>query len=351
MHRLFAISVVAIGCQGSTAEQPPQQPQQPAPQQPAKPAVAKPTEVQPFGERAALLRAIQVDSLILTPIVTTAPPKEDLDVVTLDEAFEKKLVAIKEKQDDTVNQLTLTNKSDRPMFLLAGEVIIGGKQDRIIGANTIITAKSTLVVPVFCVEHGRWSEGETGRVFTSGKALAHGRLRGKASFEGQSEVWSEVATKNGQRKVENSTGTYRNVARQQTNSSLASQVKRIDEAIAQISAADRANMIGFVVSLDGKVGTVDMFDSPRLFRKLENKLVRSYLTESVDVPATAANKPPSPTEIKSFITDADKAKEEPSYENDSAATQSFKGMKSAKSRVMYKPSKTGKAVYESYQAK
>src|SRR6185295_6345121 len=134
----------------------------------------------PFNDRAELLRPIQVDSLSLTPIVAKpgAVPKPDLDVVTLDEAFGQKLVAIKEKEDESVNQLTLTNKASRPMFLLAGEVIIGGKQDRINGANTIIAANTTQVVPVFCVEHGRWTEGETGREFASGKALAHGRLRG-----------------------------------------------------------------------------------------------------------------------------------------------------------------------------
>ena len=68
------------------------------------------------------------------------------------------------------------------MFLLAGEVILGGKQDRIIGQNTIIAANTTQSVPVFCVEHGRWTEQESGTVFHSAHALAHGRLRGKAAI-------------------------------------------------------------------------------------------------------------------------------------------------------------------------
>jgi hypothetical protein len=314
------------------------------------------TDQTPFDTTTALLPAIQVDSLTLTPVVTTQQ-KPDADVVTLDEAFAQKLVSIKEKQDESVNQLTLTNKATRPLFLLAGEVIIGGKQDRIIGANTIIAANTTQVVPVFCVEHGRWTEGETGREFSSGKALAHGRLRGRASYEGQQEVWNEVSEKNNLRKTGNSTDTYRQVAQQQTTT-LGKQEARIKSALAQIPAADRADMIGYVIALDGKVATVDLFNSPKLFRKLEDKLVRSYLTESIDVVATKDNHAPTPAEIKSFMAETDKAKEEPSYENAAASTVRYKADKSAKSQVIYKPSKSmGKMakpeapVYENYQKK
>jgi hypothetical protein len=346
--RLVAIPFLALGCQHSaTAED--------APKPGPLPPVPQPT---PFTDRAALLQPIQVDSLTLTPIVAAPPPKEDLDVVTLDEAFGQKLVSIKEKEDDTVNQLTLTNNSDRPMFLLAGEVIIGGKQDRIIGQNTIIAANTTLVVPVFCVEHGRWQEGEgeNGRVFQSAKALAHGRLRGKASHADQGEVWREVAQKNRERKTTNATDTYRQVANQQATGALAAQEKRVAAALAKVSPADRANMIGYVVALNGKVATVDMFNSPRLFRKLEDKLVKSYLTESVDIPAAKNIAAPTAADVKTFMADADKAKEEKSYDNQAAETTRFKGEKALKSKVLYKPAKAmGKAaekpLYESYQAK
>jgi hypothetical protein len=346
------VPLFAVACQNATADQPTK----------TEPPGPQPT---PLTERAALLRPIQVDSLTLTPIVATEaglPQGADLDVVTLDEAFGQKLVAIKEKEDETVNQLTLTNKSDRPMFLLAGEVIIGGKQDRIIGQNTIIAAQQTHVVPVFCVEHGRWSEGDQGRVFTSGQALAHGRLRAQASFSGQSEVWAEVSRKNQNLKVRNATDTYRNVASQQAKG-LGRQESSISAAIAKLAPVERARMIGYVVALNGKIATVDMFSSPRLFRKLETKLVRSYLTESLDVPAAKDIKPPTVADVKAFTTDADKAKEQKSYDTDMAETSKYDGDRAAKSKVMYKPSKSAKSakgadpytkaapIYESYQSK
>ncbi|HEU0029812.1 MAG TPA: DUF6569 family protein [Kofleriaceae bacterium] len=322
---------------------------------PPAPPPPKP-DASALSDKAALLPAIQVDSLTLTPIVATAGAQPAVDVIVLDDAFAQKLVKIKEVDSEDVNHLTLTNKADRPLFLLAGEVIIGGKQDRIIGANTLIPAKSTQQVPVFCVEHGRWDERGGSREFTTGKALAHGRLRGNASFEDQGQVWSEVSAKNAARKTTNETDTYRQVAQQQSNGTLAASEKKVDAALAKLPPADRARMIGYVVALNGKVATVDMFSSPTLFGKLEKKLLRSYLTESIDVAAAKSIKPPTPADVKTFMADADKAKAERSYENSASATVRYKGMKAAKARVQIKsPNAAADAdaptVYETYQAK
>jgi hypothetical protein len=59
-----------------------------------------------------------------------------------------------------VNQLVLVNRSKRPLLLLAGELVSGGKQDRIIAKDRIVApGAEPLPLDVFCVEHGRWSSG------------------------------------------------------------------------------------------------------------------------------------------------------------------------------------------------
>src|SRR5215469_189057 len=56
-----------------------------------------------------------------------------------------------------VNRLVLVNNSKRPLLLLAGEVVSGGKQDRVIAKDRIVPAESDPVdLGVFCVEPGRW---------------------------------------------------------------------------------------------------------------------------------------------------------------------------------------------------
>ena len=330
-----------------------------APKKAPPPPPPAPAQTAALSESAKLLAPIQVESLTLTPIVTTKQKLEQDNLLVLDEAMGKKLVRIHEVADEDVNNLTLTNKSDQPLFLLAGEVIIGGKQDRIIGRNTIVPPKKTLTVPVFCVEHGRWDN--SGKEFTTAKALAHGRLRGSANFDTQSDVWKEVAAKNELRKTKSSTDTYRKVASQQANGSLATWEKQVDAALGKLADDDKTKLVGFAVSLNGKVATVDVFDNPALFKKLQSKLVRSYITEAIDVKKQKDVKPPTATDVKDFIADAEKAQEERAFETDLAESHMKKGGKAAKSRVMYKPAKGAgsaaadkaepKPVYESYQAR
>lgn len=283
-----------------------------------------------IAKNRSLLPPIQVDALIVTPIVATGDTTKQ-DVLVLDEAFAKNLVTITEHDVMDVANLTIVNKSDRPLFVLSGEVVIGGKQDRIIGTNTVIPAKATQDVPVFCVEHGR-SSGNT-NVFTTAKALAHGRLRANASYRDQNHVWAEVSNMNNVRNTENATDTYRVIAQQQANGSLGTLEKRLADGLSKISAEDKKRMVGFVVALDGKVVTVDMFGSNALFAKLLTKLVKSYLTESMDVKATSANTPPTAKDVKAFMSDSAKAKVEKKADTGAATTSIQRGSNSANSSV------------------
>src|SRR6202790_4254753 len=110
-----------------------------------------------------------------------------------------------------VNRLVLVNNSKRPLLLLAGEIVTGGKQDRVIGKDRIVPPESDPVdLSVFCVEPGRWvatSEhfGASGAMY--GKAvggpinhvqppmamMAQPSVRAKAMGDkNQQEVWDEV---------------------------------------------------------------------------------------------------------------------------------------------------------------
>jgi len=92
-----------------------------------------------------------------------------------------------------VNQLVLVNNSKRPLILLAGEIVTGGKQDRVIGKDRIVPAESDPIdVSVFCVEPGRWT-GTSAKFDSLGTAMAQPAVRAKAmSDKDQAKVWSEV---------------------------------------------------------------------------------------------------------------------------------------------------------------
>jgi len=58
---------------------------------------------------------------------------------------------------NSVNRVVVVNKSDRPLYLMPGEIILGGDQDRTIGRELVIAPTGEPVeIDVYCVEHGRW---------------------------------------------------------------------------------------------------------------------------------------------------------------------------------------------------
>ena len=323
--RLFAAAVVAL-CGSALADAPKDTPKDKTPDK--------------LTDHAKLLDPIQVESLSITPIVATGTlPKAD-DLLVLDEAMASKAVRIKEVDDGEVNSLTLTNTAKQPVFVMAGEVIIGGKQDRIIGSNTIIPPSKTLDVPGV-LRGARPVGGRGRRSSTTAKALAHGRLRGNASYESQQAVWNEVADKNQKRKTTSDTDTYRKVAAQETSGDLGKWETKVTGALDKLSADDRGRLVGFAVAINGQVATVDVFQSPALLGKLRGKLVRSYIEDAIDVTAKADAKPPTSTQVEAFIADADKAQSEHSYDTDLASTSVKKGGKTNRAKVVYKPAKAG----------
>src|SRR6202043_1491513 len=82
-------------------------------------------------------------------------------------------------RDAEVNRLVLVNNSKRPLLLLAGEIVTGGKQDRVIGKDRIVPAESDPVdLSVFCVEPGRWVA--TSQNFGASEAMYGGAVGGPA---------------------------------------------------------------------------------------------------------------------------------------------------------------------------
>src|SRR2546423_10364243 len=92
----------------------------------------------------------------------------------------------------SVNELVLVNRSKRPLLLLAGELVSGGKQDRIIGKDRIVpVGAEPLPLDVFCVEHGRWTGG-SGK-FVASKTIVHPSVREQAAVkQSQNDVWAAV---------------------------------------------------------------------------------------------------------------------------------------------------------------
>jgi ARG and Rhodanese-Phosphatase-superfamily-associated Protein domain len=194
-----------------------------------------------------------------------------------------------------VNQLVLINNSKRPLLLLAGEIVTGGKQDRIIGKDRIVPAESDPVdLSVFCVEPERWVARSD--KFGAPMVMVQPSVRGKAMADkDQHQVWDQVAkARNGMAETVTAEAGALAAAPIQESSSYAvavdnKAVKRQLESVTvpveqEYQSAIRQlrdkHAVGVVVAVNGQVIWVDVFASSSLLEKYWPKLVRSYAAES-----------------------------------------------------------------------
>ena len=135
-------------------------------------------------------------NLQIIPVRFKDPPKarrQSNPVISLAEAMAKKKVKVRETQGkDGSDIYTLEVKSDAKEHVLvqSGDMLGGGKQDRIFTETKLIEPGATDYVNVFCVEKGRWDEKP--KPF-SYRGAANSELRKVADVtKRQTDVWREI---------------------------------------------------------------------------------------------------------------------------------------------------------------
>ena|ERR1700680_3995654 len=192
-----------------------------------------------------------------------------------------------------VNRLVLVNNSKRPLILLAGEIVTGGKQDRVIGKDRLVPAESDPIdLSVFCVEPGRWTATKANFGSYDG-AMAQPAVRGRAMADKNQEmVWSEVRKAQGSVAAQLSPptaaviGGTSSYARVMQNDEVKQKVDAVAEPMQHdyqsvIKQLHERNAVGVVVAVNGEIIWADIFANPRLLEKYWPKLVRSYAAEAI----------------------------------------------------------------------
>ncbi len=239
-----------------------------------------------------------------------------------------------QREGAQVNRLVLINNSKRPLLLLAGEIVTGGKQDRVIGKDRIVPAESDPVdLSVFCVEPGRWVAsteqfGASGAMYgsknggdkvSSTTMMAQPSVRAKAMGEkDQNQVWAEVQKQREAVMVAAApsaapmiagTSSY---ARVMENEDVKERVDAVAKPIEQnyqslIKQLRDRNAVGVVVALNGRIIWADVFASTDLLEKYWPKLVRSYASEAVVTRAKGGEA--SEKQAQTFLEDMEGRKE------------------------------------------
>ncbi len=254
------------------------------------------------------------------------------DVMTLDEASKAGTVKVEEvSQSGTVNRLVVTNRGRKPLLILAGEVVQGGKQDRILGQDTVLGPRERLEVQAFCVEHGRWNR--QGSFENAGEA-ANAKVRFEAKSGNQSGVWAEVDKKLASTGATSETHTLRAATEKERGATEVAR-RELAAALDRLPARDRSRIVGYVASVSGKVVSVDTFAHPSLAARYRSKLLRSYVLEAAGTAASLRPAAPAADEVAGLRRKLDAAK--PAGQKDKRAgylLESERGDDLVRSRVV-----------------
>ena len=301
-----------------------------------------------------LLQPITHGDLTVFPVVS-AKNHDTSGFLTLDEGIHSGEVVVTEVgnlhgmmrrrpihqnvyQGAQVNQLVLVNNSQRPLILLAGEIVTGGKQDRVVAKDRIVPPESDPVdLGVFCVEPHRWV-GSSYKFDTHASVMAQPSVRKKAMAEkDQQQVWDQVnaakstmtaramaaappivagndgsgsGTASGavvggplpahpptsqdgmaftysqNLRALDATSSY---AEARENAVVQKQVDEITEPMQKsyeslIKQLRNQNAVGVVVAVKGHIVWADLFASSTLLSKYWPKLLQSYAAEALTTP-------------------------------------------------------------------
>jgi hypothetical protein len=271
-----------------------------------------------------LLDPITYENISGFPVVSSYS-QDTSPFLTLEEGLATGEVAVREQGSETmvrgrdgrpvyipqsgtgasVNQLVLINRSRRPLLLLAGELVSGGKQDRVIGKDRIIPPGAPpLPLDVFCVEHGRWTGSAQ---FAAANTIVHPSVRESVAVDqAQTKVWDSV--RNGTNAKAPPSAPRAQISSDNLQSAIAGNGRTeayekiyqsqavgvsIDDFVNEVqrrfanatSGLKNERVVGVVIAYGGDVSWSDIFASGDLFDHYWRKLLRSYAVEALTRPS------------------------------------------------------------------
>lgn len=206
-----------------------------------------------------------------------------LKYISLDSGIKKGLVEIKEVNSaGSVPDLLLINNSDDYVFVLHGEELLGAKQNRTVNTSILINKKSNVIIPVSCIERGRWNY--VSDKFGSSDYIIPSELKKKSLFAAnyslsrkmgfradQSEVWEEIDKLSAKAKVVSRTSALHDVQKKFE--------KNYDELTKNIRLLPEQK--GVAVFINNNFQGLEFISRKSVFKAYYEKILKSYAFDAI----------------------------------------------------------------------
>jgi hypothetical protein len=227
---------------------------------------------------------VTVGQLKVTPVFIRE--ERALPFLEFEEALARELVEVTEvSEGGSVPALFVNNKADLDVIIVDGELLVGAKQNRVVNTTIVIPARTSVEIPVTCVEQGRWRYSS--RNFSSGGSHSYSSLRslkhqsvtaslrdtGRYTSD-QGSIWGDIRAKMSRMASPSPTMSMSDV--------YESSVSREEEALLADEVKPQPRQVGYFAYVrDGFAGG-DVFGSSELCRAKLSKLLRGHYLDSLD---------------------------------------------------------------------
>jgi hypothetical protein len=259
------------------------------------------TIIQTYLKEAKIGRKQSHQNLAIFPLLSGHAT--GLDYITLDEALAEELIEVVEvSEEGVVPELKVVNRSPCMILILDGEELVGAKQNRIVNTTILIQGKSSTVIPVSCVEQGRWAYDS--RRFGSQKRFMSAQLRAMKAeqvhrsirtsddfYSDQAAIWKEISSKARRMGAESPTMAMSEIY-EKKKAALNGYINHFRLVEMQVGA---------VFMINGKVVGLDCFGNPGTFSKVFRKLVESYALDAIDWQRQDRSKKALKSDVTKFL--------------------------------------------------
>ena len=249
---------------------------------------------------------LSFEGLTVHPLIRASLVEKDY--LTLDEALRRNAARVTEiSESGSVPQLLFRNLGDQAVFLLDGEELVGAKQNRILNITILAPAGKDTIIPVSCVESGRWRHSSSDFAsasraqFSASRAKKAARVSESLAFcaearSDQGEVWGDIDIKMRRLDGHSATSAVEKV--------FADHEEKLGQYVARLGCVEA--QLGAVFTVKGRLAGMELFDNAITCGLLMPKIIRSYALDAIDPGYRGSLNPAiaSPGELLKCVTES-----------------------------------------------
>lgn len=220
-------------------------------------------------------------NLSLFPLLNGTPGAPDY--LTLEEALQAGLVSVTEVHESgEVNALKVINRAPQAVLIVDGEELVGAKQNRVVNLTILVPAEQTVVIPVTCVEQGRWHHVSRGFRTSPQTMAATMRARKSRQVYYRRETVGDALADQG--------ALWEHISMLAMDMGVHSATEALSDIYAQYEPTlrdyERAfqpheGQVGALFAVNGRIVSLDLFDYARTFALYFPKLLRSVALDAI----------------------------------------------------------------------